>query len=68
MILKRSRSKKLFYYQESVRQLKSFKNGIEYLKKMRNKNILVFKVNEDLKFQLTLLNNIKYLSVVNRHG
>lgn len=54
---------KNFYYQESVRQLKSFKNGIEILKEDENKNVLVFKVNEDLKFQLTLLNNIKYLSV-----
>ncbi|HAZ4812704.1 TPA: hypothetical protein J5T73_000881 [Enterobacter cloacae] len=54
---------KNFYYQEAVRQLKSFKNGIQIIKEDENKNILVFKVNEDLKFQLTLLNNIKYLSV-----
>lgn len=54
---------KKFYYQEAVRQLKSFKNGIQIIKEDENKNILVFKVNEDLKFQLTLLNNIKYLSV-----
>ncbi|HDR2614996.1 hypothetical protein [Enterobacter sp. 155105] len=54
---------KSFYYQEAVKQLSNLNCGIEIIREDENKNVLVFKVNEDLKFQLTLLNNIKYLSV-----
>ncbi|EOI5797444.1 hypothetical protein I5N09_22465 [Serratia marcescens] len=54
---------KSFYYQEAVKQLSNLNCGIEIIREDENKNVLVFKVNEDLKFQLTLLNNIKYLSI-----
>ncbi|NIF34195.1 hypothetical protein F3J29_18890 [Enterobacter sp. Cy-643] len=54
---------KCFYYTEAVKQLKSLGNGIEILKEDENHNLLLFKVNEDLKFQLNLLNKISHLSI-----
>lgn len=54
---------KEFYYTQAVAQLENFRAGIEILRQDENHNILLFKVNEDMKFQLTLTNCIKYLSI-----
>ncbi|HCB2446005.1 TPA: hypothetical protein MYR96_005763, partial [Klebsiella pneumoniae] len=54
---------KEYYYTQAVNQLKAIRFGIEIIKEDEDFNILIFKINEDLKIQLTLMNFIKYLRI-----
>ncbi|WP_238081698.1 hypothetical protein [Pseudescherichia vulneris] len=54
---------KELYYNESVAVVRSILNGDSIIRIDDNCGVFVFKVNEDIKFQLTLTNRIKYLSI-----